>query len=47
MDTVYTKDIKLSDKKTMIIKILSHDIKNVIPVVENLRKLYRMTLKLI
>ena len=36
VDNVYTKDIKLSDKKTMTIKTLSHDIKNVVPVIEDL-----------
>ena len=36
VDNVYMKDIKLSDKKTMTIKTLSHDIKNVVPVIEDL-----------
>ena len=38
VDNVYTKDIKLSDKKTMTIRTLSHDIKNVVPVIEDLRQ---------
>ncbi len=37
-DTVYTKDIKLSDNKSTTIRTLSHDVKNVVPVVEDLRQ---------
>ena len=38
VDTVYTKDINLSDEKTMTIKTLSHDVKNIVPVIEDLRQ---------
>ena len=37
-DTVYTKNIEFSTKKTLTIKTLSHDVKNAVPVIQDLRK---------